>query len=337
MINLADSTTNKLCNRLVIVDGIPGCGKTMLSSIISSLKDVEMLKYSYETEIYCLLNDFNLISEGTATQLIKNQLDLSLYNTMMGREMNFKYTDISSVFQNPHKIKNLNRLFGKGDEFIPAKIRNENPILHITTHGITGISNPIVNLLNEGMLFINLRRHPIYLLRQNIWNMTNLINDQRSFWLYYKYKELTVPTFYFGNEELFIKSNPKEKAIYFIEWYFNKQKFNKNIKNSKYYYELSFESLVTEPYSHLNSICNSLNSKTTYLTPKFLKKENIPRKIITDSRSRDIYKRVGWVKSSKTNFIDEFQEIKNWAFEGINKNAQNTLEKLCFEFESNIV
>ena len=45
-----------LLNKVVIVDGHPGCGKTMLSPIISSLERVEKLSYCYELEYYCALN-----------------------------------------------------------------------------------------------------------------------------------------------------------------------------------------------------------------------------------------------------------------------------------------
>ena len=44
-----------LCDKLVVVDGLPGCGKTMLSAVVSSLNRVELFKYSYEIETQCLL------------------------------------------------------------------------------------------------------------------------------------------------------------------------------------------------------------------------------------------------------------------------------------------
>jgi hypothetical protein len=305
----------------------------MLSSIISSLSKIELLKYSYEIENYCQLNDFQLINRNTATQLIKNQLNYLLYNNMMGREMNFRFTDISSVFNQPNKLKNFKRLFTKGDQAIPNKIINENPILHLATHGLTGISQPLFDAMPDGMLFINMKRHPLFLLRQNIWNMSNLINNQRSFWLYYEKHERSNPFFYFNNEKLFHEANEKEKAIYFINWYINKQKTNQGIKNHASYYELTFESFVKDPYDHIKEICNRLDTEITKLTPKMLKRENIPRKILTDSRVRDIYKRVGWVKSKSDNIESEFDEIRKWAYEGISVDAKKILDLICHEYE----
>ena len=188
MINLTSSNNDHLCKSLVVIDGIPGCGKTMLSSVISSLSRIEILKYSYEIENFCQLYDFQLIDKNSSSQLIKNQLNYLLYNNMMGREVNFRFSDISSAFNQPNKLKNFKRLFTKGDQAVPNKIINENPILHLATHGLTGISQPLFDAMPNGMLFINMKRHPLFLLRQNIWNMTNLINNQRSFWLYFIFR-----------------------------------------------------------------------------------------------------------------------------------------------------
>ena len=332
MIDLTNSNVDNLCKNLVVIDGIPGCGKTMLSSIISSFSRIEMLKYSYEIENYCQLYDLQLINRNTSSKLIRNQLNYLLYNNMMGREMNFRFTDISSAFNQPNKLKNFKRLFTKGDQDVPNKIFNENPILHLATHGLTGISQPLFDAMPNRMLFINMKRHPLFLLRQNIWNMTNLINNQRSFWLYYDRYGKSNPFFYLDNEELFYKSNPKEKAIYFINWYLNKQKINSGIKNHPSYYELTFESFVIDPYGHIKEISLRLDTQSTKLTPKILKRENIPRKTLTDSRVRDIYKRVGWVKSKSDNVESEFEEIRKWAYDGISIDAKKTLDSICLNY-----
>ena len=92
-----------LAEKIVIVDGFPGCGKTLFSPIISALERVELPTYSYEIEHYCSLNFLQNLSLNAASTLIRMQTDLKLYNTMMGREVNFRPTDLSSVqlYHNP--------------------------------------------------------------------------------------------------------------------------------------------------------------------------------------------------------------------------------------------
>ena len=102
----------KLCKKLVVVDGLPGCGKTMLSAVISSLNRVEILKYSYEIETLCLMNHLKKIDISTAKSMIQFQLDLILYNQTMGRELNFRFSDLSSVFKSINKGTFFKRIFG---------------------------------------------------------------------------------------------------------------------------------------------------------------------------------------------------------------------------------
>ena len=167
MIKLAHSSSELLCKKLVVIVGIPGCGKTMLSRILSSLSTVEKISYSLEIQDYCHLFDFGLLSLENSAQSIKTQLNYLIYNQMMGRNTNYRYSDISSVFQNLNKIENIKRLFSKGDEFIPVKISKQKPVFHLATHGVAAISQPLFEAMPPDSLFINMLRHPLFLLRQN--------------------------------------------------------------------------------------------------------------------------------------------------------------------------
>ena len=50
--NCAPIRTHELCPHVVVVDGFPGCGKTMLSSILASLDRVEIANYGFEIEFF---------------------------------------------------------------------------------------------------------------------------------------------------------------------------------------------------------------------------------------------------------------------------------------------
>ena len=45
----------QMLHKVVIVDGFPGCGKTMMSPIISSFDRVEIMQYSTQIEQICEL------------------------------------------------------------------------------------------------------------------------------------------------------------------------------------------------------------------------------------------------------------------------------------------
>ena len=45
----------ELAEKILITDGLPGCGKTMLSPILSSLDRVEMYYFAFEIEFIARL------------------------------------------------------------------------------------------------------------------------------------------------------------------------------------------------------------------------------------------------------------------------------------------
>ena len=88
-----------MLNEVLIVDGLPGCGKTLFTSIFSSLKRIEIQQYSTTLENLCALNYLNKISKDGLVSMIKIELDLLIYETMMSRNTNFRFDDLSSAWK----------------------------------------------------------------------------------------------------------------------------------------------------------------------------------------------------------------------------------------------
>ena len=84
-----------LAEKIVFVDGLPGCGKTLFSTLIASMDRVELLSYAYEVEHICALYYLDRMPIDAANTMVSIQTDLKIYNTMMGRDVNFRPTDIS--------------------------------------------------------------------------------------------------------------------------------------------------------------------------------------------------------------------------------------------------
>ena len=322
----------KLCNKAVIVDGLPGCGKTMLSAVISSIDRVELFQYANDIETYCILNYFKKIETQIASKMISSKMDYMLYNLMMSREVNFRYSDLSSVFKSHNKIKYFRRLFAKGDQAVPELIDKEKPILHLVTHCISAFSNPLINCLNENMLLINFHRNPLYMIKQNMWNMENLIDSNRDFSLYYNIKKEKFPYYFYGQEEKMMTASSKEKAIFFLEW-IRKIDNQREINSASNYYELTFESFVKEPDKHLKEICKRLGTKITNQTLKALKREKIPRKILSHGRDLSIYRRVSWEKTNAKSNSEEIDKLYKWVTKGISAEAKNALNWLMNDYE----
>lgn len=325
---------NRLCKKALIVDGLPGCGKTMMASVMNSLQRVEMFQYAYEIEIYCFLNYLKKIDYNTAVSIINHKLDLTIYNTMMSREFNFRYNDLSSAFKSIDKFKYFKRLFSKGDEVIPSKINLESPILHLATHCLSAFASPLLNKSNKEILLINFHRNPLYMIRQNSWNMKNLTGSKRHFNLYYNWKGTGYPLFFKDQEEVMIKSNSKERAILSLKWYREKYLENNNSFDKNNYIKITFESFVNDPSLHIDLICEKLKTKRGKKHNKILKKEKIPRKILSHGRDLQIYRRVNWVKTKATSPEKELEELYKWVTNGLSIESKKALEWLMEDYNS---
>ena len=131
----------------------------------------------------------------------------------------------------------------KGDELIPEKILNEKPILNIATHNMLAFSDPIFSALKKRACFIEVVRHPLYMIKQIHLNMERLLNSPRNFNLFYEFNKKDVPAFAYGWENLFLNSNNMDKAIFYIQkisekTIANKKKLNQSIQIKSLLYVL---------------------------------------------------------------------------------------------------
>ena len=62
-----------LLEQLVLVDGQPGCGKTLVTAIVAAMERVELLNYSSELENLCALRYLNKITEDAVEAMIQHE------------------------------------------------------------------------------------------------------------------------------------------------------------------------------------------------------------------------------------------------------------------------
>ena len=325
------------------MDGQPGSGKTLFNAIVASMDRVELLNYCCELENLCALNYLNKISKDAAESMIRIQMDLVIYETMMSRRANFRPGDLSSVFRDVDMWSYFKRLFSKGNEDIPGLIKKVKPILHFATHNLLAFSEPIFNSLGERVVLIEIVRHPLYMLIQQTLNQINQLEQlgtARQFHLFIKHGDLQVPFWNYGQEELYKNSNPVERAIYEMHKLTELTEDIKKIKletNEMKVLTIPFESFVLDPWPYLHKIEELLGSKITSKTKKVIKKQNVPREKISDGIPLAIYKRCGWEEPDmRLSEKEELGKRRQYAVEqGASDQALKVLDKLCVGYESN--
>ena len=325
----------QLAEKIVIVDGQPGCGKTMLSPIIASMERVELLSYSFEIEFICRLFHLDKIKTDAAVSMVQMLVDHKLYQTMMGRDTNFRYSDLSSVFRDSNPWRYFKRIFQKGDLDIPEKIKKQRPILNLTTHDLLGSSDPIISAFGGRVLFIEVVRHPLYMVKQQKLNMDRLVNNVRDIQINIEFEGKQLPYFAHGWEEQFINLNPMEKAIYCIEKTTRNSNLKRQVwKNNKKLSILTipFEKFVIEPLPYMKEIEKYLGTTIGKKTNKVMKQNNIPRTIISDSPALEIYERCGLEVPTGGTEKNELEKRRDMVAKEVSKEALEVMDNLSKKY-----
>ena len=262
--------------------------------------------------------------------------DLLLYNSMMARDVNFRITDLSSAFKYHDKTEYLKRLFYRGDENVPKLVKKRKPILSITVHKLISRSSAVFEALGNRFKFIEIVRHPLYMIIQQSLNNQNMIDSVRDFTISFDFNGVQMPWYTYGWEKEFLRLNPVEQAILYIH---KMTKLTEDFKNklgkkSDFILTIPFENFVINPDDYMNKIANHINSSINNKTLRELKRQKVPRKKFSDGLSLEIYKRCGWEKPDKElSEMEEFQKRRDYAQVNASKKYMNLLDKLCSDYE----
>jgi hypothetical protein len=326
-----------LAEKVVLVDGLDGCGKTMLAPIVSALDRVELLSYAYAIEHLCSLRHLGKIDATAAAAEISMLVDLQLYNSMQSREINFRPSDLSSVFRDSQPLRYFRRLFQRGDEAAARRIISERPILLLTTHRMAAYCAPIFEALRERVVLIEVVRHPLYMLVQTALNFESIIGTARHFTVYYERDGRDFPYFVYGWEGHYLSENHVDRAIYYLGQMIsrcNKMRAHLGHEHAGQIVTIPFERFVVRPDSYMREMEAALGTQQTDITRKMLKKQKVPRARYADSLDLAIYRRCGW-EPPKEGFSErhEFEYRRNWAAERASPDAMRVLDTICNEYE----
>lgn len=329
--------SDSLAEKVVFVDGLPGCGKTLFSTLISAMARVELLSYTYEIEHICELYYLDKITKDAAITMVSMQADLRIYNVMMGRDVNFRPSDLSSVMKYHDPSKYFQRILKDGDENVPDIINQIHPILNFSVHNLLAYSEPIWDALGDRCVFIEIVRHPLYMIRQQTLNMKNLIGNIRDFTVYYSHNGQEFPYYVKDWENQFIGSTDIDRVIYFID---NISKQTKKAKTeflsfkSNRILTIPFESFVLSPDHWMDSISGLIGTDVTDTVKRVMIEQNVPRSKVAQGIDLEIYRRCGWEPGrSGLNERDELNIRRADIVKEASHDAVIILDQLCIEYE----
>jgi hypothetical protein len=325
-------------NKVIVVDGLVGGGKNLVSSIVSSIPGVEMWLHKPQLEQVCALYSIGELTLEGAQSLLKTWVDEETDNIAMLRNVNFRHVDHSSIFKYPRRWSYLSRYFKEGGQNSLNEFISEKRSMNFMTHAISGDCWPIFEAFGDRLFFIRTARCPMteYMVNHLANWSSRWGQDPRSGMILVKKEgkanNNTAPYFIKENIEKYFDSSPHDRAIYMLEEWQNKgnETIDNLLKNGKSnILEVPFEKFVFEPLEPIEKISAHLNQSPDKITFKEMKKQKVPRSSLSDAPFNKTYKKIGWVKP-KTHFTieQEFDLSRKKIMENASIEAMQVLDKL---------
>ena len=287
MKNLSKSDFMINGNPVIFIDGLVGGGKTLVSNLIGSIKDVEWWSCHSKFEQICNLDCNKKIEKDVASSLLVKFYNELYYDNLILRHSNFRKQDVSSIYNHPRQKEILNRI-KYSDSFASKKVKKAKLILPFMTHFNTISSATLFRSFGNKLVYVYLTRNPynIYTLN-HLANWTDTWKKKKNRYgaitYYDKLNGQNIPAFIYNHKKEYLKINKYEKAIlilkYFCDYNLNLRKM---IKLKKKYKSkliiIPYEKLTIDPVKYVKKLTKSLNKKIDDVLLKSLKENKLPRK-----------------------------------------------------------
>ena len=147
-----------------------------------------------------------------------------------------------------------------------------------------------------------------------------------------------VPYFAAGWEDLFLKSNAMDRAIYsFKVWDYLVKKFKQELSTIWDYQVviIPFEQFVLNPWPYMQQIEETLGTRANKTTIRMMKKQRVPRNRIAAGRRLKIYEQYGWRPPLETgNERQELADRRADAAKEASNEAMEILDQLSATYEA---
>lgn len=151
-----------LVKNLLLVEGMSRAGKFVLANVITGFRGVEPIQYYDLLEHLPFLEKFGFIDKKAAQELIRGTIDTHCFEMLLGRNFNFRRSDLSSIFNHPLHKNYLKRVKETSWSAAWKKFKKEKPYSLFIAHELM----PNIKIYFEtfpNLKIISLQRSPVAL------------------------------------------------------------------------------------------------------------------------------------------------------------------------------
>lgn len=278
-----------LANPILIVDGLSGTGKTMMSRILGSLNNFSTPRYFYALE-WALQGVANkAITEDFFRAWVSLLGDQLTYDHLISRELNFRPSDLTSVLKSPGASVALARLLKKDGPQVLEKA--DPPGLALIAHQSFSGFKALHHALGNRLIWIEMVRRPLDLVPHWASYIERHGSSPSDFTLLKSSSGLSVPWFV-DSPRAFARGNTAEKTLLsLVSLYSQIERFQQEAGCLENVVFVPFESFVVHPWSYLSKVEKASGSSFSRSANRTLKRERVPRSVLSDGREDRAYRR----------------------------------------------
>jgi hypothetical protein len=244
-------------DNLIIIDGITRSGKFWLADFFGYFENVEPVIHEATMDYICISTFFNELDYCQAKEILRNIVSNKCFNISIGRDLNFRLADSSSIYNNPQRVKYLNRVHSLPDKsFENLKfVDYKNVTFPILSHdwlSIWGVQNEAFPEIK----IVRVERNPVDLVFS--WLDTRIGIGDMAFGHRCSFDNKTYPWFAIDFIDKFDRLSNTERIILSISYLCKSAWGNiKRLKkNGKSIICTSYEMLGEQPDIEMNRISN---------------------------------------------------------------------------------
>ena len=294
-------------SNLVFISGLTRSGKALLCPIVSSFENTEKVNVNFFLEQIPFLNHIDKINDEASIYLLKTGISMMLYDNAIGRNVNFRKDDYTSVWKYRNPKEYIDRLSIPDDNSVIKKIEDDLRLFPMMVHN--GLSHgKIWFAAFPSAKMIHMQRNPIDIVYS--WSGKKYGDDffsqKRSSTPTFEYKGSFLPYFAYGFEEKYSKLSGIDRIIYAVDIIRNQHKEAYEALDRKTQERILFvshEQLLTNTEKCISNVSKFLKTKISKDTPLILKQENCPRDESLNTPGQ----------TSKLNHQDKLKNIKSLA------------------------
>jgi hypothetical protein len=269
-----------LVKDLLVVEGISRSGKFLLANLLNGFAGIEPVQYHGILEHIPFLYGNGFLDEKVASELLRCEVDTYCYEMAIGRTLNHRRSDKSSIYNVAKPETYLKRAEGPdGDEALKLFYQGKAYSFFILHELMPNIKIYLKTFPNIKVL--SLQRSPIELVLS--WYKRGLARrlgaDPKLFIIPFKDTSGLYPWYMHGQTKSYAKASEMDRVIMSISALIKlgKKSYAKlSVAEKKKIVFVSYEQILTEPQTITKKISTFLGRSSTGEIQNILERERLP-------------------------------------------------------------